>query len=128
MANMLASSSSAVRNASRRLYYPSIRCLSSSTGNVLPASGLLSDQDSRKPYLLPALCIATTLALTSSAVCNSKKKPALAEGIIEEEEEEDESTKILNWSGTHSVELQPNTYHEPVSINELTKLNQSKTA
>ena len=112
----------AARNASRRLHNPSIRFLSSSTRNALPASGLLSDQDSRKPYLLPAVVIATTLALTSSAVCTSKKKPALAEGIVEEVDDEEESTKILNWSGTHSVELQPNTYHEPETINELKQL------
>jgi len=112
----------AVRNATRRLCNPSKRYPSSSTRNVLPASGVLSDQDARKPYLLPALCIATTLALTSSAVCNSKKKPALAEGIVEEEGDEEESTRILNWSGTHSVELQPNTYHEPETINELKQL------
>ena len=112
----------AVRNAARRLYNTSTRYLSSSTRNALPASGLLLDQDSRKPYLLTALCIATTLALTSSAVCTSKKKPALAEGIVEEEEEEDESTKILNWSGTHSVELKSGKYHEPETINELKQL------
>jgi len=119
MANMLAV---AVRNASRRLYCPSIRCLSSSSRHVLPAS-LLSDQESQKHKIWTSALIplVAAIALTSSTVCNSKKKPALAEGIVEEEDEE-ESTKILNWSGTHSVELQPGTYHEPETINELIQL------
>ncbi len=37
----------------------------------------------------------------------------------EEEEENDDKTKIINWSGTHSVTIPNNNYHEPQSPSEL---------
>lgn len=32
---------------------------------------------------------------------------------------EEETTKIINWSGTHSVDVSPGDYHEPETIREL---------
>ncbi|KAK1745246.1 L-galactono-1,4-lactone dehydrogenase [Skeletonema marinoi] len=43
-------------------------------------------------------------------------------GSKEDIEEEEESTRILNWSGTHHVDLAPGTYHEPETQLELEAL------
>jgi len=60
------------------------------------------------------------IAVTSSALAAGTT--ALAEGNTDAEDEDDDSTKILNWSGTHSVELARGTYHEPETVDELVRL------
>ena len=49
---------------------------------------------------------------------------AFAESSIETKEENGDSEPaiILNWSGTHSVQLKPGTFHEPETIADLTSL------
>jgi L-galactono-1,4-lactone dehydrogenase len=42
--------------------------------------------------------------------------------LMESPQDDDEPTTILNWSGTHSVQLKPGTYHEPESVSELISL------
>ncbi|KAL7486851.1 hypothetical protein ACHAW6_012443 [Cyclotella cf. meneghiniana] len=50
----------------------------------------------------------------STADESDKKGDAIDDG--------DDSTTILNWSGTHSVQLASGTYHEPETVSELISL------
>lgn len=67
---------------------------------------------------LLAIAAATTAA---TVIGTTTATPTLAEAK-EDIEEEEESTRILNWSGTHHVDLAPGTYHEPESQSELEAL------
>ena len=92
---------------------------------LLPVSSILFDNESRRHQTLSSVAaafIAASALVTSSAL---SAKTALAESndtACTDEEEDIESTKILNWSGTHSVELQPGTYFEPETQYELVQL------
>lgn len=110
----------AARNAIKRLpihikQLPKSRCFSRATA---PASTILFDRDSRKQAWSAVLAL-MAIAVTSSSSACAVGKSALAE---EGNDEEDEATKILNWSGTHSVELAPGRYHEPETVDELIQL------
>ena len=50
------------------------------------------------------------------------EQPALLEAKYEIEEEEDDVTTILNWSGTHSVDVLTKNYFEPETTEELEQI------
>jgi len=120
----------AARNAIKRCFPPKqittkSRHFYSSRASAVPASSILFDHESRKQTWATALL--TAIAVTSSVAFASGTTTALAEEVHagddnNEEEEEEEPTKILNWSGTHSVELAPGKYHEPETMDELIQL------
>jgi L-galactono-1,4-lactone dehydrogenase len=63
--------------------------------------------------------IFATIALAATAAAASGRDHSTA---LMESPQDDEPTTILNWSGTHSVQLKPGTYHEPESVSELVSL------
>lgn len=54
----------------------------------------------------------------ASGTLHPNSSISLAESA-EGEIDDNGSTTILNWSGNHSVQLKPGTYHEPESVSEL---------
>ena len=111
-------STMAARNAIKR--FPLKQCTKPrhfSSRATAPASSILLDHDSSRKQTWTAALL-TAMAVTSSAFAADK---ALAEADPEENTDE-ESTTILNWSGTHSVELAPGNYHEPETMDELAQL------
>ena len=116
-------SSMLARNAIRRLSLKqsaSLRCSSSRVAAPAVASSIVFDSESQQHQSWSAvLALAATIALTSALGATNNN--ALAEAAEEANDDED-STNILNWSGTHSVELAPGTYHEPESVDELVQL------
>jgi len=119
---MTMSSAMAARNAIKRVHLHK-QCTAmrhTSTRIAAPAaSSLLSDQDSQRKQSW-STALLTAIAATASIAAATTAK-TLAEGNADEGEDDD-STKILNWSGTHSVELAPGTYHEPETVAELIDL------
>ena len=68
---------------------------------------------------LALAAVTVTSAITFVRGCDA----TLAESIpTENDGEEEEPTKIINWSGTHSVDVTPGDYHEPETIQELEAL------
>lgn len=76
-------------------------------------------QSDGQSIMFAAVALAASAA--SSGILNRDSSIALTESL-ETKVDDDEPTTILNWSGTHSVQLKPGTYHEPESIAELTSL------
>ncbi len=65
---------------------------------------------------------AVALASSASAigVIVNSDKPAFMEAKAKNDDDDiDETTTILNWSGTHSVTLPQKSYHEPETIQDL---------
>lgn len=101
-----------------------VRYLSTCTSSEPAISTLFNHHDSQNhqaSYTVIASLIAATFVATSTSF-TVNNTTALAEGSGADENDDEDSTKILNWSGTHSVELQPGTYHEPETISELVQL------
>jgi len=76
--------------------------------------------DSRTQNWSAALFTVAALTTATAVMGTTTATPTLAEA--KDDVEERESTRILNWSGTHSVELAPGTYHEPETAEELEAL------
>ena len=77
----------------------------------------------QKPIWSPIILAAFALLSSATGSYDFKRDRSIA--IMESskgEESDDEPTTILNWSGTHSVQLNPGTYHEPESVSELVSL------
>lgn len=120
---------SATRRAATRLPPCFRQCLTNSrhvstrggSAAATSASTIARGDDSCSQKWSAAL-LAIAAATTSAAIINkTTTSPTLAEET-ESLEEDLDSTKILNWSGTHSVELAPGTYHEPETMDELVDL------
>ena len=73
--------------------------------------------DDRWSGALLAIATATT---ATTVIGTSTATPTLAEA--REGIEEEDSTRILNWSGTHHVDLSSGSYHEPETVEELEDL------
>lgn len=82
------------------------------------ASSVLPECDARRQR---ARWSAALLALAATPLAAFATEKARAEEGTGEEDDE-EPTKIVNWSGTHAVELAPGTYREPETMDELVKL------
>lgn len=108
------------RNAIKRLP-PLKRCTLSrhlsSSRTAAPACSLLPEYESSRPSAWLSAVLLTALAATASA-------PTIGTALAEEgpDAEEEDATTIVNWSGTHAVELAPGTYHEPETVADLVAL------
>jgi len=90
--------------------------------------------DSGRNYIFKSsLLFATMTAVaTSIAVFNideQKTTTAMEQKMVvmngenaEKEDEEDETTHLLNWSGTHEVNLSSKLFHEPETMQELEEI------
>jgi len=69
-----------------------------------------------------SLMVAVALASSASIIgaTSHSNQPAFTEAKAENDDDgTDETTTILNWSGTHSVTLPQKSYYEPESIQDL---------
>lgn len=118
------SSAVAARKAATRLPF-SKQWLSIRHSSARAASASLTTVEGDDSHMhngwaasLLAIAAATTVI---TVIGTTTATPTLAEAR-EDIEEEEESTRILNWSGTHHVDLAPGTYHEPETQLELEAL------
>jgi len=82
------------------------------------------NQDSRVHGRAWSTSLMVAVALASSAsiigATSHSNQPAFTEAKAENDDDgTDETTTILNWSGTHSVTLPQKSYYEPESIQDL---------
>lgn len=127
-------SATAARNAIRRS--PHLRQCAAmrpvSSRSATPAvSAVLSDGDPRTQTPRSAAALAAALAAITSATLlaadGTARSKTLAESKVvdaayDDGKEVDDSTRILNWSGTHSVDLAPGAYREPETVDELVRI------
>ena len=77
------------------------------------------------PATFSSMAVAAALVLATSGAYVQSKVPNLNESKaigLDEQEDENEMHTILNWSGTHQVDLPVSSYHEPESMEELEAL------
>ena len=77
----------------------------------------------RAPF--SSMAVAAALLLATSGAFAQSKSPSIDHGksaALHEQEDENEMHTILNWSGTHQVDLPASAYHEPESMEELEAL------
>lgn len=120
---MISYSAMAARRAATRLPFSkqwlSTRHHSSAAVAAASSTTTVGD-DSRTQNWSAALFTVAALTTATAVMGTTTATPTLAEA--KDDVEERESTRILNWSGTHSVELAPGTYHEPETAEELEAL------
>ena len=96
----------------RSAAFASSSAAAASTGDELPATF-------SSMAVAAALLLATSGAYVQSNVPNLDESKAIG---LDEQEDENEMHTILNWSGTHQVDLPVSSYHEPESTEELEAL------
>jgi len=101
------------------------RALSTSTGNAFNHQNHHNSKSFKAVSSGVAILLGSALAasfLLSSE--NRNDKPALLESSspIINEGDEDETTTVINWSGTHSIEVANKNYFEPETIAELEQI------
>ena len=66
-------------------------------------------------FFLTAITAYSTISLSTSCDSGSSQ----AHSLDKKEEDDDEETTVVNWSGTHSVEVPSTRYYEPETVQEL---------
>lgn len=82
-----------------------------------------SNKESKSWLLTSSGCLLFVSAVVGASLSKQiGEQPALLEAKYEIEEEEDDVTTILNWSGTHSVDVLTKNYFEPETTEELEQI------
>ena len=81
------------------------------------ACSLLPEYESSRPCAWLSAVLLTALAVTASA-------PTIGTALAKEgpDTKKEDTTTVVNWLGTHAVELAPGTYHEPKTVANLVAL------
>lgn len=97
-----------------------------SIGNNLPYSLATTANNNRSNYsslndlltvfMASSAAVIALLLDTTTTVSHCEAKPE------EEEEDADETTSVVNWSGTHSVDVLSTNYHEPETVAQVEQI------
>ena len=109
-----------VRNAIKRLPPLKQYTLSwylSLARTVTPVCSLLPEYESSRPSVWWSALLLATLSVTTLV-------PTVGTALVEEgpDAKDEGATTIVNWLGTHMVELVPGTYHAPKTLADLVAL------
>ncbi|KAL7545620.1 hypothetical protein ACHAWF_008971 [Thalassiosira exigua] len=102
------------RNATLR-EYASMNSGPAGSGGAI----FVCDCNSQSQVSWSSAALMAAVAATATTFFAAGSTVALSEGSATTDEDR---TKILNWSGTHSVELAQGDYHEPETMDELVQL------
>lgn len=101
-------------------------CVRASSSSALPATAGATSTD-EVPAPFSSMAVAAALLIVTSGAFVQSKNPFGADQSKSlhspmAAEEENEMHTILNWSGTHQVDLPVSAYHEPETMEELETL------